>query len=67
MGRWMSEKKEKKKMQRILKIAGAGEIALPKTDPLNIWDKDFGWVLKDGRPTVNTKAYWMAQRRKLKQ
>lgn len=52
---------------KILKIAGAGEVDLPQSDDQNIWDKDFGWILKDGKPTVNTKAYWAAQRRKPKQ
>jgi hypothetical protein len=63
---WMTKKKENKP-QRILKIAGAGEIAMPKSDPLNIWDHDFGWVLRHGRPTENTKAYWQAMRRRPKQ
>ena len=36
-------------------------------DRLNIWDPDFGWILKDGRPTENTQAYWAAMRKKLKQ
>ena len=50
-----------------MRIAGAEELDLPKSDALNIWDSEFGWILKDGRPTINTKAYWEAQRRKLKQ
>jgi len=50
-----------------LRIAGAGEVDIPKSDKLNVWDQEFGWILKDGRPTQNTKAYWQAMRRKLKQ
>ena len=53
--------------KRTMRIAGASEVELPKSDALNIWDPDFGWILKDGRPTVSTKAYWQAQRRKPKQ
>lgn len=67
----MSEKKrpgpKHNHPKKSMRIAGTGELDLPKSDPLNIWDPKFGWVLKDGRPTVNTKAYWQAQRRKLKQ
>jgi len=53
--------------KKVLKIAGASEIDMPKNDKYNIWDPEFGWVLKDGKPTQNTKAYWQAMRRKLKQ
>ena len=53
--------------KKVLKIAGASEIDMPKNDKYNIWDSEFGWVLKDGKPTQNTKAYWQAMRRKLKQ
>lgn len=53
--------------KRTMKIAGASEVELPKSDKYNIWDQEFGWILKDGKPTMNTKAYWQAQRRKLKQ
>lgn len=62
----MSETKEKK-TKKILKIAGASEVEFPKTDSQNIWDSDFGWILRNGKPTENTKAYWAAQRRKPKQ
>lgn len=53
--------------KKTMRIAGAEELDLPKSDPQNIWDSDFGWILKDGKPTVNTKAYWQAMRRKPKQ
>ncbi len=52
---------------RSMKIAGTGELDLPKSDQLNIWDQEFGWILKDGKPTVNSKPYWAAMRRKIKQ
>jgi hypothetical protein len=58
---------KKDKPKQVLKIAGAGEVDVPKSDRLNIWDPDFGWVLKDGKPTVNTKPYWERMRRKPKQ
>jgi hypothetical protein len=57
----------KKKTQRVLKIAGASEVDKPQNDRYNIWDSEFGWILKDGKPTVSTKAYWQAMRRKPKQ
>lgn len=63
----MSKPRPQGTNKRIRKIAGADEVELPVSDLLNIWDPDFGWVLKDGKPTVNTKAYWSAMRRKLKQ
>jgi hypothetical protein len=53
--------------KKSMRIAGAGEVDLPKSDALNVWDHEFGWVLKDGKPTVNTKAYWAAMRRRVKQ
>lgn len=53
--------------KRSFKIAGAGELELPKSDELNVWDSEFGWILKNGKPTLTTKAYWEAQRRKAKQ
>lgn len=49
-----------------MKIAGADELDLPKSDTRNIWDPEFGWILKDGRPTLNTKAYWAKKRREPK-
>lgn len=52
---------------KVLKIAGASELDLPQSDSQNIWDKDFGWILRYGKPTENTKAYWQAMRRKPKQ
>lgn len=55
-----------KKGGKSMRIAGAGEVDLPKSDAFNVWDKEFGWVLKDGKPTVNTKAYWQKKRRELK-
>jgi hypothetical protein len=65
----MSKKRGPKNLhpKKSMRIAGAEELDLPKSDALNIWDSEFGWILKDGRPTINTKAYWEAQRRKLKQ
>lgn len=53
--------------KKSMRIAGAAELDLPKSDELNIWDETFGWILKNGKPTLNTKAYWEAQRRKPKQ
>jgi hypothetical protein len=53
--------------KRNLKIAGSGELNLPVSDKLNVWDQEFGWVLKDGKPTASTKPYWAAMRRKAKQ
>ena len=50
-----------------MKIAGSGELDLPKSDKLNVWDEEFGWILKDGRPTPSTKAYWQKKRTELKQ
>lgn len=50
-----------------MKIAGSGELDLPKSDKLNVWDEEFGWVLKDGKPTASTKAYWAKKRREPKQ
>jgi hypothetical protein len=50
-----------------MRIAGAGELELPKSDKLNIWDQEFGWILKDGKPTNTTKAYWAKKRREPKQ
>ena len=50
-----------------LRVAGAGELDLPKNDEWNIWDSEFGWILKEGRPTKNTKAYWEKKRREPKQ
>jgi len=43
------------------------EAEAPKSDDLNIWDPDLGWVLKNGKPTINTKAFWAKMRRKFKQ
>lgn len=48
-------------------VASDKEADLPKSDELNVWDPQFGWILKNGKPTRTTKAYWQAQRRKLKQ
>lgn len=53
--------------KKVTKLAGAEIIDKPKSDLFNIWDPDFGWVLKDGKPTDTTKAYWAAMRKKLKQ
>lgn len=53
--------------KRSMRIAGAGELELPKNDKLNVWDQEFGWILKDGKPTNTTKAYWAKKRREPKQ
>jgi len=50
-----------------MKIAGAGELDLPKCDEFNVWDDEFGWILKDGKPTIHTKAFWAKKRREFKQ
>lgn len=57
----------KKKVVKTVKLAGADVVDTPKSDYLNIWDPDFGWILKDGKPTESTKAYWANMRKKLKQ
>ena len=49
------------------RVATDGEVELPKQDQLNIWDSEFGWILKGGKPTTTTKAYWEKKRRELKQ
>ncbi len=63
----MDKKKPNFNRKKSMKIAGASEIDMPKNDPLNIWDKEFGWILRHGQPTANTKAYWERMRRKPKQ
>lgn len=49
------------------RVATDHEAEMPKSDQLNVWDSEFGWVLKDGKPTKTTKAYWKKKRRELKQ
>jgi len=56
-----------KTRKKSMKIAGSGELELPRSDSLNVWDSEFGWILKDGKPTQNTRAYWQKKRRQLKQ
>jgi hypothetical protein len=58
-----------RKNKKILKIVDPKESKeLPvQSNKLNIWDWEFGYILKDGRPTTSTKAYWQNMRRKLKQ
>ena len=53
--------------KKSMRIAGAGELELPRNDKLNIWDQEFGWILKDGKPTNTTRAYWAKKRREPKQ
>jgi hypothetical protein len=53
--------------KKSMKIAGAGELDLPKCDEFNVWDDEFGWILKDGKPTIHTKAFWAKKRREFKQ
>lgn len=50
-----------------MRVAGAEELDLPISDKLNVWDEEFGWILKEGKPTQTTKAYWQKKRRELKQ
>lgn len=49
-----------------MNIARAGEVEL-KSDNLNVWDPEFGWILKNGKPTITTNAYWQAMKRRVKQ
>lgn len=63
MGRYPPRRQIKQNMQ----ISKTGELDLPKSDLLNVWDSEWGWILKDGKPTINTKPYWKAAKRKLKQ
>jgi hypothetical protein len=60
-------KKGEKKNKPSMRIAGASEVEMPKNDALNIWDSEFGWILRYGKPTENTKAYWARMRIKPKQ
>lgn len=53
--------------KKSMRIAGASEVEFPKTDHENIWDADFGWILRYGKPTENTKPYWAHMRIKPKQ
>jgi len=34
-------------------------------DPQTMWHPDFGWVLRDGKPTENTEAFqkWLEEHR----
>jgi hypothetical protein len=48
-------------------ISGNGEADAPKSDNLNIYDPEFGWVLKGGKPTQTAKAYWEKKRRETKE
>jgi hypothetical protein len=59
-------KKDFRKHQKYV-LPSPGEADPPKSDELNVWDAKFGWILKNGKPTITTKAYWQAQRRKMKQ
>jgi hypothetical protein len=63
----MTKKDQKHSKKKVLRIAGASEVDHPKSDDQNIWDPEFGWILRYGKTTENTKAYWAHMRRKPKQ
>lgn len=48
------------------KKLGVDHTGLPKSDDKNVWHPDFGWILKDGKPTIHAKPYWAMMRRKTK-
>lgn len=50
-----------------MSVADRFEADTPKTTPMDVWDPEFGWVLRQGKPTNTTAAYWHAMKRKLKQ
>ena len=53
-----------------LRVSSEQEAEAPKPydlDSVNVWDPDLGWVLKNGKPTIQTKAFWAKMKRKFKQ
>lgn len=58
---------KKKRSHQKHTVASEWEADPPRSDELNVWDAKFGWILKNGKPTITTKAYWQAMRRKIKQ
>jgi hypothetical protein len=61
-----SYKSRKKRRAEAKKLRDMEDAVLNSThtqDGNNLYHQDFGWILRDGTPTKNAKAYWAWLRR----